>query len=197
MPGLYAPSGGVNRLPRQWYTPSGGVNQKLKEIYGVAAGVNRKVFSAYDCQGKLDSTTSGNTSKINGNGSLDVDVFQGYYGSVGSYYAIYKFMFPEKVNFASGQELVKLSNMTQAVHRATYPSITVTTGSGLSVPKSISSSDTNITIAATAAGETDILYLKFNVTLSPGSSYYGEWTVTIPAGSLYLFGNQINNIELI
>ena len=46
MPGLYAPDGGVNRLPKKWITSVGGVNKELKELYGVAAGVNRKVFSA-------------------------------------------------------------------------------------------------------------------------------------------------------
>ena len=46
MPGLYAPDGGVNRLPKKWITPVGGVNKELKELYGAAGGANRKVFTA-------------------------------------------------------------------------------------------------------------------------------------------------------
>ena len=46
MAGLYAPDGGVNRLPKKWITLVGGVNKELKELYGVAGGANRKIFSS-------------------------------------------------------------------------------------------------------------------------------------------------------
>lgn len=47
MPGLYAQSGGVNRLPKKWIAPVSGVNRELKEIWAKdSSGANRKIFSA-------------------------------------------------------------------------------------------------------------------------------------------------------
>jgi hypothetical protein len=42
---LIASSGGVNRIPANWYGAAGGVSRKLQSIYGAAQGANRKLFS--------------------------------------------------------------------------------------------------------------------------------------------------------
>jgi len=67
MPGLYAPDGGVNRLPKKWIAPVGGVNKELKELYGVAGGANRKVFTAGIAIGSLSVGDKVKFGKIYGN----------------------------------------------------------------------------------------------------------------------------------
>jgi hypothetical protein len=42
---LIASSGGVSRIPANWYGAAGGVSRKLQSIYGSSGGANRKLFN--------------------------------------------------------------------------------------------------------------------------------------------------------
>lgn len=96
---IIASSGGVNRIPKNWYGVSGGVNRKLQSIYGAAQGANRKLFSAYVCRAHNFYSDEG----IYENGSVHCNQSEDC--------AIFSLLFDSPITIHKGDPFFKMSNL--------------------------------------------------------------------------------------
>lgn len=200
MAGRYDKVSGTFSKVQKRYDKVNGVWTPAKARLDKSGGVWAQSFKAYDCKGHKGAYTDEVGSTINADGSGDLRIYRNSGKDLITFQSSLEFTFDESIAYQSGDALIDFSQSSQAFDYGEQPTsftiyvVDLNTGATI---RYIGYFDfvSAKKVTANSAGTTNAIQVMLRGDLY-GSDNDGK-KVGWNSGELYIFGRQINSIEII